>query len=72
MIPKKDTIPSKKKDSYHIHNRQEYNKALVQRGSITFWFSEDAINKWYSTSSTGKKGRPQKYSDDAILCALLI
>ena len=51
MIPKKDTIPSKKKGSYHTHNWQEYNKALVQRGSITFWFSEDAINKWYSTGA---------------------
>ena len=72
MISKKDKSLSKKKGTYHIHNWREYNKALVQRGSITFWFSEEAINKWYSTSSTGEKGRPQTYSNDAILCALLV
>ena len=62
----------KARKKYRIHNWQQYNRALVQRGSITFWFSEDAIDKWYSTKLTGKKGRPQIYSDDAILCALLI
>jgi hypothetical protein len=50
MISKKDKSLSKKKGTYHIHNWREYNKALVQRGSITFWFSEESINKWYSTS----------------------
>jgi hypothetical protein len=72
MISKKGMSPSKKKSTYHIHNWREYYKALVQRGSITFWFSEEAINKCYSTSFTGEKRRPQKYSDDAILCALLV
>jgi IS5 family transposase len=35
-------------------------------------FSEEAIKKWRNTNHTGGKGRPQEYSDDAILCALLI
>lgn len=60
------------KTKYRIHNWSEYNKALIQRGSITLWFSEEAISKWYSASQTGKRGRPQIYSDEAILCALLI
>ena len=59
------------KTRYHIRNWKDYNKSLIQRGSITVWFSEDAINKWYATS-TGKRGRPSIYSDDAILTALLI
>ncbi len=62
----------KAKKKYTIHNWKEYNKALTQRGSITFWFSQDAINKWHSQETSGKKGRPQIYSNDAILCALLV
>jgi IS5 family transposase len=57
---------------YRIKNWPQYNKSLIQRGSINFWFSEDSIRKWKSTSHTGEKGRPVEYSDDAILCALLI
>lgn len=57
---------------YRIKNWSKYNKSLIQRGSINFWFSEDSIRKWKNTSHTGEKGRPAEYSDDAILCALLI
>lgn len=57
---------------YRIKNWPEYNKSLIQRGSINFWFSEDSIRKWKNTNHTGEKGRPVEYSDDAILCALLI
>lgn len=58
--------------SYRIKNWSQYNKSLIHRGSLNIWFSEDAIRKWKSSCQTGKKGRPQEYSDDAILCALLI
>lgn len=57
---------------YRIANWSQYNKSLIQCGSITFWFSEEAISKWRATNHTGEKGRPQEYSDHAILCALLI
>ncbi len=57
---------------YNIRNWAEYNKALIQRGSITLWFSDEAISKWHSNSRTEQKGRPQVYSDEAILCTLLI
>ena len=59
------------KAKYRIRNWKEYNRSLVQRGSITVWFSEDAIDKWHAKPS-GKRGRPATYSDDAILTALLI
>lgn len=58
--------------SYRIKNWKEYNRSLIHRGSITFWFSEESINKWHPASHTGEKGRPQIYSDDAILSALLV
>jgi IS5 family transposase len=57
---------------YHIRNWKEYNKALIQRGSITLWFSEESIKNWNDTSLKKSKGRPRIYSDEAILCALLI
>jgi len=56
---------------YSIRNWSEYNKSLKKRGSITFWLSPDAVEKWLS-DGTSKRGRPEIYSDDAILCALII
>ncbi len=57
---------------YQIHNWSQYNKSLIQRGSITLWISEETASHWYSTTHTRERGRPEVYSNDAILCALLI
>jgi hypothetical protein len=57
--------------TYRIRNWAEYNRALVNRGSLTIWF-EEAPEKWLETKRTGNKGRPRTYSDEAILCALVI
>ena len=65
-------MTSKKKDKYRTRNWKEYNRSLVNRGSITFWFDEGTIQKWYSVKRTGKPGRPETYSDDAIRCGLMI
>ena len=46
-------------------NWKSYNKSLVNRGRVTFWFSEDAISSWYA-SPTGKPGAQPRYSDIAI------
>jgi hypothetical protein len=61
----------RKKRTYRIRNWAEYNKSLIKRGSITVWFSDDARNKWLA-EKTGVRGRPKIYSDDAILCALMV
>lgn len=58
--------------SYRIRNWSEYNKALVNRGSLNFWFDEQTLNGWHATSPSGKRGRPQVYSDSAITCLLLV
>jgi hypothetical protein len=65
-------MESTAKPKYRIRNWSEYNKSLVQRGNITLWFSEEAIEKWHSGRLTAQKGRPQMYSDDPILCALIM
>lgn len=59
------------KKKYHIRNWSEYNRALVNRGSLTIWLSEDTLAKWHAASSS-IRGRPRIYSDEAILCALMI
>lgn len=56
-----------------ICNWKEYNKSLIERGNLTIWFSEDTISSWLEKpSNRTKRGRPLTYSDDAILCALII
>lgn len=71
-MARKDLTPPKKKDKYRTRNWKQYNQSLVNRGSITFWLDENSIQKWYSIERTGKPGRPNTYSDDAIRCGLMI
>lgn len=65
-------MDSKRKEKYRTRNWRQYNQALVNRGSITFWFAEDAIAKWHAVEKSNKPGRPGTYSDDAIRCGLII
>jgi len=53
---------------YRIRNWKHYNAALVQRGSLTLWVSDDMLEVWRNTEKTGKRGRPRTYSDTAVLC----
>ncbi len=39
--------PTAQKANYQVTNWQEYNKSLVNRGSITFWFDEDLHKNWH-------------------------
>lgn len=56
------------KRAYRLRNWKHYNAALVQRGSLTLWVSDDVIRAWRNTANTGKRGRPRTYSDTAVLC----
>ena len=60
-----------KKALYKITNWAEYNDALRNRGDITIWFTQEAVDKWHP-AKTGRRGRPQEYSDHAIDTAILI
>lgn len=60
-----------KKRTYRIKNWPEYNRSLIQRGDITLWCSDDIVANWVLPNE-GKQGRPKMYSDEAILCALMI
>jgi hypothetical protein len=65
-------VTTKKKQQSRIRNWREYNKALVGRGSLTLWLDEHVIESWLSTDDRAGRGRPQLYTDAAILCSLLL
>jgi hypothetical protein len=63
---------TKAKSSYKITNWRKYNESLVQRGSITFWFSDDVTDQWAHPNDEPKVGHPFVYSDKAIECLLVL
>ena len=58
----------KTKRTYRLRNWAEYNKALVHRGSLTLWLSEDVLQAWHNQARTGRRGKPATYTETAILC----
>ncbi|MCE0385509.1 IS5 family transposase, partial [Klebsiella pneumoniae] len=60
------------KQKFKITNWPTYNKALINRGSITFWLDDEAIQAWYESATPSSRGRPQRYSDLAITTVLVI
>jgi len=52
-------------ERYRVENWSEYNQALVQRGSLSFWMSEEAIRAW-------RYGGPQKQGGEVIYSDLAI
>ncbi|WP_175335442.1 transposase, partial [Klebsiella pneumoniae] len=60
------------KQKFRITNWSTYNKALINRGSLTFWLDDGAIQAWYESATPSSRGRPQRYSDLAITTVLVI
>jgi hypothetical protein len=60
------------KQPYRIRNWTEYNAALKQRGSLTFWFSEEVLQEWLYPEPTGALGSPFTFSDIAIETLVVI
>jgi hypothetical protein len=50
---------------YRVQNWSQYNRALTQRGSLTYWISEDAVAAW-EYQGPRKRGGQVVYSDLAI------
>ena len=57
------------KQQDRITNWSEYDAALRRRGSLTVWFSEEAIAAWRAEPRTTRGGQP-RYSALAIATAL--
>ncbi|EIC83090.1 IS5 family transposase [Serratia sp. M24T3] len=60
------------KQTFKITHWATYNKALIHRGSLTFWLDESAIQAWYDKPHTSSRGRPQRYSELAISTVLIL
>jgi hypothetical protein len=70
-MPKLAKTHSRPKALYRVKNWSEYDKALVQRGSITFWISDDFEKTWMYTGEK-QRGSQFDYTDQAILVMLTV
>src|SRR3954468_7615624 len=59
------------KQTRKVMNWREYDASLRQRGSLTVWFSDEAIEGWRAAPRTTPGGQPW-YSPLAILTALTL
>jgi hypothetical protein len=66
--PRRHHIPKQRR---RVTNWAEYDAALRQRGSLTVWFTEEAIAAWEAEPRTTPGGQPH-YSDLAITTALTL
>jgi hypothetical protein len=64
----RDRFPRAK---YHVTNWSAYEAGLRQRGSLTVWFSEDAVAGWRAEARRTPGGQPL-YSALAIETALTL
>src|SRR3954454_17926161 len=53
-----------------VTNWRDYDESLRRRGSLTVWFSDEAVAAWEAERRTSRGGQPE-YSDLAILTALM-
>lgn len=61
-----------KKKQYKVRNWKKYNEALVNRGKVMFWITEEAMREWEEKQRTGKRGKPKFFSNTAIETALTL
>ena len=72
-MPKQTKSHSRQKALYRVKNWSEYEKALVKRGSITFWLSDGFENDWlYASRGEKQRGGQFDYSDKAIEIMLTV
>jgi hypothetical protein len=80
LLTKDSTVPFKAnaacrhripKQRHRVTNWAEYDAALRQRGSLTVWFSDEAIAAWQAEPRTTRGGQPH-YSVLAIRTALTL
>ena len=65
----KSRMTPRYKTKYRVMNWAAYEKSLRQRGDISIWFDEAAVQAW-NAPPCGLPGGQLKYSDVAIVTAL--
>jgi hypothetical protein len=58
------------KMKFRVTNWAEYESGLRERGSVTFWLSNDALAAWYAPKRKTRGGQ-SRYSDLAIKASLM-
>ena len=71
MTNKKKTR-SRPKELYRVRNWAAYDAALVNRGALTIWITQEAIEAWEGERKAHVRGRPKAYSDLAIETTLTL
>jgi hypothetical protein len=59
------------KARYRVQNWREYDATLRRRGDLTVWVTPAAMAAWKPPHS-GRRGRPQKYSEIAVETGLML
>ena len=70
-MPKQKHTQPRPKTLYRVNNWSEYDKALVQRGSITVWLSDDFEANWRYVGEK-QRGSQYEYSRQAITILLMM
>jgi len=70
-MPKQTKPSSRPKRLYRVRNWPEYEKALIQRGSVTFWLTDDFEKVWLYAGEK-QRGSQFDYSEQAIEIMLTI
>jgi Transposase DDE domain len=65
-------VTKKPKRQSRIRDWQHYNKALIQRGSLTLWVETRSLSTWLNQDHPPRRGRRRLYADVAVLCALTL
>ena len=60
-----------KKTQYRVRNWAAYNAALVNRGNLTLWVDEEALQAWQYTGPK-QRGAQYVYGEAAIQCVLTL
>ena len=55
-----------------ITNWPQYNRSLINRGSLTFWVDAEAMDNWFHQVHHGKRSRSQLYTDQSICTFLML
>ena len=70
-IKKDERFAAKDKQAYRVVNWSEYNKALENRGNITFIIDEQVRQNWYS-DAPAQRGAQETYSATCIEAMMMI
>jgi hypothetical protein len=62
MSSKRSRVHPTYKTKYRVTNWPKYDRGLVDRGDLTHWISQEAIDAWHPERS-GARGGQRRYSD---------